>query len=180
MKTVCFLLTMPSWSKEQDAKIFLAGTYCYSKPFVGTSQQNTSVWYKMKRKRMYLFIQDGILQPQKKCMYAWMHACMSVYGGRQGGERCLWGSLFPLGKTSALKRTHRLPLAPCGALPSLPLLPGNIISDAAHVCRTLITTFCSLFIFSFMHFPLETWGILEQMRFSLKGCPYPQANRPGG
>lgn len=80
MKTVCFLLTMPSWSKEQDAKISLTGTYCYSKPFVGTSQQNTSVCYEMKRERMYLFLQDGILQPPKKCMYA----CMYV---------CTWGSL---------------------------------------------------------------------------------------
>lgn len=90
---------------------------------------------------MYLSFQDGILQPQKQCVDACMYAGMSAYGGIRGGEGCLWGSLFALGKASALNRTRRLRLAPGRALPSLPLLPGNIISDAAHVHGTLITTF---------------------------------------
>lgn len=52
-------------------------------------------------------------------------------------------------------RLEKDSLPPGEALPPLPLLPGNIISDAAHVHWTLITTFCSLFVFSFMRRPLE-------------------------
>lgn len=132
---------MPPWSKERDVKNFLAGTHCYSKPFVGTSQQNTSVWYEIKRSA-HRFIYSGWRFAVQNGMYVCVYAFMPLHAGRWGSECCLQGFLLPLGKSSVLKRTRSLPLPPGRALPSPPPLPGNIISDAAHVRRTLITTFC--------------------------------------
>lgn len=159
MKTVCFLLTMPPWSKEQDAKNFLTGTCCYSKPFVGTSQQNTSVWYKIKKACMYLFIQDGILHSKKKHTYVSAHVCLCMRSLKLN----LWGLLLPPGpKLSPDEDLCWL----CWLLAGL-CHPSSVTRQRYQPCCTCALDIHHHFVFPVLHFTLEMEGVLEWTRFSL-------------